>query len=158
VKPIFKLALVTTTVVGAGIAWYLVSPLFIDRVVVEAAPEGVVALSAGSFTEVDAVHWAAGTATVYRRPAGLRVLRFEEGFEAANGPDLRVLLSPHERPRDSEQLGEYVELGDLKGNIGTQNYEIPAEIDLALYRSVVIYCSPFHVVFSTATLDGVSPM
>ena len=43
-------------------------------------------------------------------------------------------------------------LGRLKGNIGAQNYEIPAGTDLAAYRSVVIYCQRFHVVFATATL------
>jgi hypothetical protein len=53
------------------------------------------------------------------------------------------------------EVGEdQVELGQLKGNVGNQNYEIPAEIDLSLYQSVVIYCLPFQVVFSTATLDA----
>ena len=48
---------------------------------------------------------------------------------------------------------DYVHLGALKGNIGNQNYEIPAEVDLSEYKSVVIYCVPFHVVFATATLS-----
>ena len=30
--------------------------------------------------------------------------------------------------------------------------EIPADVDLSDYQSVVIYCVPFHVVFATATL------
>jgi hypothetical protein len=42
----------------------------------------------------------------------------------------------------------------LKGNIGSQNYEIPADVDVSQYQSVVIYCMPFHVVFSTATLGS----
>jgi hypothetical protein len=44
-------------------------------------------------------------------------------------------------------------LGSLKGNLGNQNYEIGADIELSKYKSVVIYCKPFHVVFATATLS-----
>jgi hypothetical protein len=43
-------------------------------------------------------------------------------------------------------------LGPLKGNIGNQNYAIPEDVDLSQFSSVVIYCKPFHVVFSYATL------
>lgn len=49
-------------------------------------------------------------------------------------------------------MGQFLDLGELKGNVGSQNYEIPAGTDLSIYNSVVIYCQPFHVVFATATL------
>ena len=42
---------------------------------------------------------------------------------------------------------------DGSGNLGNQNYEIPAGVDLSEYQGVVIYCVPFHVVFATATLS-----
>jgi len=45
-----------------------------------------------------------------------------------------------------------LDLGSLKGNVGNQNYEIPADADVNALFSVVIYCSPFHVVFSVAPL------
>ena len=45
-----------------------------------------------------------------------------------------------------------MELDKLKGNMGNQNYPIP-EMDLSQYRSVVIYCKPFHVIFSVAPLS-----
>ena len=35
-----------------------------------------------------------------------------------------------------------VHLGALKGNVGNQNYEVPEDVDLSQYRSVVIYCVP----------------
>ncbi|MDH3600540.1 MAG: DM13 domain-containing protein [Candidatus Tectomicrobia bacterium] len=53
----------------------------------------------------------------------------------------------------SEVKPDYMDLGSLKGNIGSQNYPIPAETDIVPFKSVVIYCMPFHVVFSTATLN-----
>jgi hypothetical protein len=47
-----------------------------------------------------------------------------------------------------------VDLGPLKGNIGDQNYEVPDGVDISEFGSVVIYCVPFHVFFSIATLDA----
>jgi hypothetical protein len=70
-----------------------------------------------------------------------------------NGPDLHVLLANHPAPADrAEGMASYLDLGSLKGNVGSQNYEIPASADISQFQSVVIYCEPFHVVFSTATL------
>jgi hypothetical protein len=113
-----------------------------------------VVISEGSFIQIDAIHGAEGSATIYQLPDGTRLLRFED-FRSTNGPDLRVLLSADPDPRSEAEVGEdRVELGQLKGNIGNQNYEIPAEVDLSLYQSVVIYCLPFQVVFSTATLNA----
>ena len=82
------------------------------------------------------------------------VLRLED-FRVTNGPDLRVLLVNHPDPqnRDDVQGGGYIEVGSLKGNIGNQNYEIPAGTDISTASSVVIYCRPFHVVFSVAPLQ-----
>ncbi len=48
---------------------------------------------------------------------------------------------------------EYLNLGPLKGNIGSQNYTIPTEADLAGFRSVVIWCRRFAVGFGVAPLD-----
>ena len=36
--------------------------------------------------------------------------------------------------------------------MGNQNYEVPAGTDVSEYKTVVIYCVPFHVVFATAPL------
>ena len=74
--------------------------------------------------------------------------------ESTNGPDLRVVLSPHQSPdsRGDVKLPGYVDLGKLKGNKGDQNYNIPDDVDIDAQGSVVIYCEPFAVVFSVATL------
>lgn len=109
-------------------------------------------IASGSFVQIDVIHGAEGSATIYQLADESRFLRFEN-FRSTNGPDLHVILSIAETPRSHNELGEdYIDLGSLKGNIGNQNYEISAEIDLSRYKSVVIYCLPFQVVFSTATL------
>jgi hypothetical protein len=45
-----------------------------------------------------------------------------------------------------------VQLGRLKGNIGTQSYELPDGVDLVELDNVVIWCERFSVPFGTATL------
>ncbi len=117
-------------------------------------PPEPVALASGSFRDADSFHRGSGTATVYLLPDGSHLLRLED-FEVTNGPDLRVLLAEPGDPmsRVELQAGGYTHLAKLKGNIGNQNYEIPADIDLDEQNSVIIYCMPFHVIFSVAPLE-----
>ena len=123
-----------------------------DQHMVEPMPGAPVLLSSGEFKDADRFHKGSGTAKLYDIPGIGRVLRFEE-FKATNGPDLRVLLATEPLPTNRHDLGEYIELGPLKGNVGDQNYEIPEDTEVERYASVVIYCKPFHVVFATATLN-----
>ena len=113
----------------------------------EAAAEWVT-LAAGEFEDADSFHQGSGTATILGQ-GDQQVLRFEE-FDVTNGPDLHVLLVENIDGTNHEELGAYVDLGALKGNMGNQNYEIPANVDLSQYAGVMIYCMPFHVVFATA--------
>lgn len=113
-------------------------------------PAEPTALAMGSFIDIDPIHGAEGSATIYQLPDGARVLRFED-FRSKNGPDLHVYLSTEAPTSTFAGLGgDEIHLGALKGNVGNQNYEVPADVDLSQYRSVVIYCVPFRVVFSTA--------
>jgi len=109
-------------------------------------------ITSGQFVDFDNSHRGTGTATIYELDDGGKVLRFEN-FEVTNGPDLRVYLVPNSNPESSGDITGYVELGALKGNIGDQNYEIPDDVDISEYGSVVIYCDPFSVIFSVATLS-----
>lgn len=121
------------------------------------AMSSAMVLSMGNFRDADSFHRGSGTATVYQLEDGSHVLRFED-FRVTNGPDLRVLLS---KAADIANKGEfqqydYVELDRLKGNIGNQNYVIPADLNVSDYGTVVIYCKPFHVLFSVASLAASS--
>ena len=106
----------------------------------------------GSFVGADSFHQGSGRVSVYEQGDD-RILRLED-FSVTNGPDLHLILTKHPAPSDPSDVGEdYLDLGSLKGNVGSQNYEIPAGFDLSEYKGVVIYCVPFHVVFATATLS-----
>ena len=118
-----------------------------------ASPAAPVQVKVGSFTDADRFHKGSGSATIYRGSDGSHLLRFED-FSVTNGPALKVILSPHPNARNSAEvhLEGYVHLGDLKGNIGNQNYELPSDLDVSTIGSVIIYCEPFSVVFSVAPL------
>ena len=111
-------------------------------------------IASGMFRDADSFHKGSGVATIYRLPDGSGALRFED-LNVTNGPDLRVLLSTHPDPQNKAELNEagYIHIEKLKGNRGNQNYELPADADLESFGSVIIYCMPFHVIFSVAPLQ-----
>lgn len=120
------------------------------------SPADPVRLKTGSFRDADLTHRGSGTVNIYRGPDGSHLLRLEN-LNVTNGPDLRVILTPHPNPmiRGDVKVPGYVDLGKLKGNMGNQNYVIPSDVDPAAYGSVVIYCKPFQVIFSVASLQKV---
>ena len=110
----------------------------------------IIVEAAGSF--IDRSHPTEGSARVLGDGSGRRFLRFED-FRTDNGPDLNVYLSaapPDAAAGDFDD--DFVDLGDLKGNVGSQNYEIPVGLDLDHYSTVAIWCVRFGVVFGTAEL------
>ncbi len=149
--------LVVLLVAVAG--WYAFRPerLFINQTVNEQFPVASantarpVALAAGSFHSN--AHETGGGATIYQQPDGSRVLRLSD-FRTSNGPDVQVYLVAAPDVNDNETVTRagFIALGALKGNIGDQNYELPADVDLARYRSVTIWCRRFGVNFGTAPL------
>ena len=111
-------------------------------------------LKLGDFRDADGFHKGSGQATIYRGPDGSHLLRLEN-LDVTNGPDLHVILTPHENPEDRGDVNTagYIDLGKLKGTKGDQNYPIPDDVDIDAQGSVVIYCKPFHVIFSVASLQ-----
>jgi hypothetical protein len=118
------------------------------------AGAGAMMIGKGAFTKVDATHFASGQASIDKTADGKFVVRFAD-FSAADGPDLYVMLSAHPDPRSSEEVMKdgSLELGQLSSQSGDQEYALPADYDPAKYKSIVIYCKRFGVVFSTATLN-----
>ena len=114
-------------------------------------PMEVVRLVEGAF--IDRSHPTEGVAVVLNDGTQQRFLRFED-FATDNGPDLNVYLSS--APADAsagEFDDDFVDLGDLRGNIGAQNYEIPTDVDLSHHSTVVIWCVRFSVAFGAAELS-----
>lgn len=97
-------------------------------------------------------HPTQGSTVVLGDGTGQRFLRFED-FRTDNGPDLNVYLSSAPPDAPAGQFDDdFVDLGDLKGNVGSQNYEIPRDVDLERYSTVVVWCVRFSVAFGAADL------
>jgi hypothetical protein len=92
-------------------------------------------------------HDASGTASVYRQPDGHEVVALE-GIDIEPGPDYRVIIV---RGDDVESPGDGLELDALRGNQGTQYYEVPAGTDPAAGWTVLIWCRAFGVPVANAT-------
>jgi hypothetical protein len=142
-------ALVSIPLVGLG--WYLFRPelLFVNKSVNEAAPSAEssdsMELAKGTFSSY--AHETVGTAQVLN-VGGKKILRLS-GFHTSNGPDVRVYLVKGSDPTQVKE-GQFVDLGEIKGNIGDQNYDLPD--NAGEYGSVVIWCRRFSVGFGGATL------
>lgn len=144
-----KLTLVLTVIVALIVlyaGWYLASPLFLNKVVNEQLPTTATqkVLYQGSFVDADSFHKVSGTAKVIS-DGEKRYLRFEN-FQSTNGPDLKVYLS------EDTTAKSYVKLGDLKGNVGDQNYEISKDVDISKYKYTLVWCEKFTVLFGSAEL------
>ena len=125
-----------------------------DQPMAETMPSaGPVVVASGEFVDADAVHKGSGRAMLYALPDGSHVVRFED-FRTTNGPALVVYLAKHPSPASAADVldGGFLDLGKLKGNVGNQNYVIPAGTDVSEYGSVVIWCVLFDVLFSPAAL------
>ncbi len=149
-----KLLIAIGALVTLGVAYWLISPLFITERVDEKmsditavpglAPAEPELVSQGMFTGL-AGHSGRGT-TKLISVNGKYYLRLEDDFQVTNGPDLFVYFG-----KDGAYAAD-ARLGSLKGNEGGQNYEIPAGIDPSAYSEVWIWCRAFSVPFAKAEL------
>jgi hypothetical protein len=104
------------------------------------------AVRQGEFVSADDFHFTYGNALLIETAPGNYTLRFED-FSVRNGPDVFVLLSP------TNDYGEgALNLGSLKGTDGAFNYEVPPGTDVSQYKSAVIWCRQFDVLFGHAEL------
>ncbi|WP_067839119.1 DM13 domain-containing protein [Nocardia lijiangensis] len=114
-------------------------------------------LATGTFVSHE--HSTSGAVSVLQLADGSRVLRLEN-LDTSDGPDLHVWLTdaPVLEGRAGWGVfddGRHTDLGQLKGNKGSQNYAIPAEVDLTALTSVSIWCDRFDVSFGAAALHAI---
>jgi len=129
-----------------------------DEATDDGAPDGPtpasepVTLAEGAFRSLE--HASSGTALLVELPDGSRYLRLQD-LETSNGPDLRVVLTDQPLSEDWRVWddGELIDLGGLKGNIGSSNYAIGSKVDLGTFRTAVVWCRRFSVGFAVAPLE-----
>lgn len=155
----FLVAVVLGVAAGFALGIFVYPYIFLaDIVATEKVPEKPAGqperkvLARGTFVHAnpaDPIHWGKGRVTVYE---GL--LHLEPDFEVGPGPKYHVYLVPEKdvAPSTNVERTMFVDLGRLRAFKGSQNYEVPAGIELAKYPSVVIWCEQFGVLISPAKL------
>ncbi len=104
----------------------------------------------GEFEGTDDFHFARGQALLIETAPDVYVLRVEE-FSVRNGPDLFVYLSPSAEGN----ADGFIDLGNLKATDGAFNYDIPAGTDVSQFKSAIVWCKAFSVLFAVAPLAPV---
>jgi hypothetical protein len=150
---------------AAGVIAVVVAPAYDQDTVVEtfpaaaeapgtagaaAAPQSLapaaVAVGTGPFRGID--HRAAGRVVLYRHVDGRHVVGLED-FDVQPGPDYDVYLVPGADRTDNDGG---IRLDDLRGNRGTQFYEVPAGAPLDEGPwTLLIWCQSFGVPVANAT-------
>ncbi len=141
------------SMLAVGVGWYLFRPellLLNTRVNENLSLTHAQKLLTGSFKGI--AHQTAGQAMIYELD-GRRVLRFTQ-FSTSDGPDVHVYLvaAPDASSDDVVRHAGFINLGKMKGNQGDQNYDLPSNADLSMYRSVSLWCERFNVNFGACTL------
>ena len=107
-------------------------------------------ISMGELIGSDSFHTASGQVLLVRGPDGELILRFQD-FEVRNGPDLFIYLTPD--PDGDVHVDGAINLSEIRATSGSVNYEVPDDVDPALFQSAVVYCRAFSVIFATAHLQ-----
>jgi hypothetical protein len=174
-KVLIAIAAVLIPVVAWALYWFQPWKLFtndtihdaLPAVATESAPAPTttvtppsaghdVLLSRGRFISHE--HHTSGTASIVQLASGKRVLAIAN-LDTSEGPVVKVWLTDRKVTKNGWHVfddGKYVNLGDLKGNLGNQVYRIPDSTDLSQLQSVVIWCDRFDVSFGAAELTPVS--
>jgi len=118
-----------------------------------AASDGTASVAAetllqGRLVRISVADYGSGAIRIVR-VGSERFVRFED-VDIAGAPDMYVYLSD----RTDGKPGAFVDLGKLRATNGSFNYVIPASVDLASVRSLVVWCRQFNVTVTYATLGS----
>lgn len=87
----------------------------------------------------------AGTAKIYLQ-SGKYKLGLDSSFAVSEGPDLKIYLAKEYPPTN------YIILGPLQANSGSQRYNIPDMPDFKQYKYALVHCQQFNHLFAFAEL------
>jgi hypothetical protein len=95
---------------------------------------------------VSGAHTTIGTATVNKEKTSISFTN----FKTDSGPELVIYLVSNLNKVESD----FINLGPIKGVNGNYTYDLSANIDLSLYKHVVVWCNSksAKVTFGYATL------
>ncbi len=144
--------------VAATGPWEVTIEQQVDLPMLEPPPAGIDSpearvLATGTVYDVDRV--GKGTVRIVVLPDGRRVLRLDDFFVSINS-DLEIWFSEHPRPKSTPEAASapHRQLEFLKATAGSMNYELPANLDVSAYRSIVIWCELTRNAYAAAQLGA----
>ena len=152
---IFIVGVLLGTAAGFAVGIFVYPYIFLaDIVAMERVenPASRKVVAKGTFIHAnpsDPIHHGKGGVSVYQD-----LVHIESDFEVGPGPKFHVYLVPEKSVVPATDVAKtmFVDLGRLKAFKGSQNYPVPAGVNLVNYGSVVIWCEQFGVLISPAAL------
>ncbi len=150
-------AFALTVVIGVPLVAFLVIPTFVKSTLAEDLPNAAAGstaaanletLAKGELVKISIADYGSGVVRIVRL-GNERFVSFEN-VAIAGAPDVYVYLSD----RADGTPGAFADLGKLKATNGSFNYAIPASLDLAKVRSVLLWCRQFAVTITYAVLQA----
>ena len=142
--------------VAASGPWEVTIEQQLDVPMIEPPPPGLDSpeakvLATGTVYDVDRV--GKGGLRIVALPDGRRVLRLDDFFVSINS-DLEIWFSEHPQPKSTPEAASapHRQLAFLKATAGSMNYELPADLDVGRYRSIVIWCELTKNAYAAAQL------
>lgn len=143
------IASVAVVLLAVVLVWFEPQAALFDDEVNDSLPTAASVSDPTSFVSIE--HDTSG-ALVIAVNGDERFVRLED-LATTNGPDLHVYLSANPFDGDDDAFDdEFIDLGELRGNLGDQNYALDADVDLSQYHSIVIWCDRFDAAFGAAPL------
>jgi hypothetical protein len=115
-------------------------------------------VAAGMFIHAkpsDPIHYGSGGVEILKGADGARLVHLKPDFKVGPGPRFHVYLADRAgiKSDDDFKAAKVTDLGMLRSFEGSQIYKIPASVDLAPVKSVVVWCKEFGVLITPATLN-----
>ena len=87
---------------------------------------------------------------------GKTLIRFDKSFKTKGGPDLKIFLSPLSIGDVTGKTAtkNAVQLGELQSTKGTQDYILPDGVSLADFKSVLVHCEQYSVLWGGGDLTA----
>lgn len=135
--------------------WKAVVEQQVDTPLIEPAPANLASAKVlGTAKVYDVDRDGEGTAKIYELPNGTRLVRLEDFFVSINS-DLELRLSEHANPKTTDEAvaAPFKVVSELRATVGNMNYEIPTDVDLSKYKSIVIWCEITRNAYAAATIE-----
>jgi hypothetical protein len=144
-----------TLKVTTGGPWKATVEQQIDTPLIEPAPAGLAGAKVlGTAKVYNVDREGQGTAKIYELSNGTRLIRLEDFFVSINSDlELRLSEGPNPKTTDDAVKSPFKVVAPLKATVGTMNYEVPKDIDVSKYKSIVIWCEITRNAYAAANIE-----